>query len=143
MWEIWILLGILIVLSVADLRKKTLPAWLILVSAVGGFCHVSILNWGKMQWMVWMVSSASVLIFCKITRQALGYGDGMIWGVTWLYLGGEKNIKLWIIAFFLAFCFSIIALFLKKADQKTKLPFLPFLAASHGFLLAIGEYRVI
>lgn len=130
------------ILSVVDLRWKMLPTWLILVPAAGGFCCVSIVNWGKMQWLLWIASSASVLMFCRISRQALGYGDGMIWGVTGLYLGIEKNIKLWIIAFFLAFCFSIIALMLKKVDQKTTVPFLPFLAMSHSFLLVIGEYKV-
>ncbi|MCI7814718.1 MAG: prepilin peptidase [Lachnospiraceae bacterium] len=141
MAERWTILIILIILSAVDLRWQMLPSWMILAAAAGGFCCTSATGWGKAEWILWMVTSVGVLIICRLTRQSLGYGDGMMWSVTALYLGMEKNTEVWITAFFLACSFSVVALLARKVRGDTRVPFLPFLTAAHGILLFLERGR--
>ena len=110
-----------------------------MVTGIGGIFYAIAVKWSKIDWIVWMIGSMAFLSFCKMTKQAIGYGDAMMWSVTELYLGIRENGKLWITAFLLIFLFSIAGLLLKKINSKTLLPFLPFLAAAHGVLMATGR----
>ena len=129
--ERWIVTGILTISSWTDLKWKAVPSWLFLVSGMGGFLYALIENRGKAYWIYWIFSSATILTICRITKQKIGYGDGLMWSITSLYLEIWKNIKVWMTAFILALLFSGTAFILGKIDRKTEIPFLPFLTAAY------------
>lgn len=129
--ERWIVTGILMISSYNDLKWKAVPSWLFAVSGMGGFFYALIENRGKAYWIFWAGSSVTILIVCRITKQQIGYGDGLMWGIMSLYLKIWENIKIWMIAFILALLFSGISFLLGKIDKKTEIPFLPFLTVAY------------
>lgn len=72
-----------------------------------------------------------VLMLAKVTREAIGYGDGILLTVTGIYLGGWENMELFLCGCFLAACLSIVLLVVKKAGRKDSMPFVPFLLVSY------------
>lgn len=77
------------------------------------------------------------LVFAKITKEKIGYGDGM---VLWI-LGNFLDIgELWYLlqgAMLLLMIFSIILLCTKKAFENCRVPFLPFLWMSQTILWGV------
>lgn len=71
----------------------------------------------------------------KISRGALGIGDGIVIIVTGLYVGFTATLVMIMWAFFLAFFWSIGLLLLRKYTPKSSFPFVPFLLM--GLLLSI------
>lgn len=134
----WITLPVLIIAAVFDCKWRQIPGWLPVTAGAGGILYALGTNWSGMQWGLWAAGSAVFLAVCKMTQQAVGYGDAMMWSVTALYLGITDNAILWMISFQLIFLFSAAGLLLKKISPKTALPFLPFLAAVHGILTVMG-----
>lgn len=134
----WSVTVILIVTAITDWRCQALPGWMIAAAGIGGIGRALTADWGIRQWNVWMISSIVLLVFCRMTRQALGYGDGLMWGVTGLYLGIWGNVKLWITALFFSFWFSILLLIFKRTSIRERFPFLPFLLTAHLLQLVTG-----
>ncbi len=129
--ERWILTGILAAASWTDLKWRAVPSWLVITAGAGGVLYTMIERRGIWYWIFWSVSSAAILIVCRATRQALGYGDGLMWSVMALYLGIWKNIRVWMMAVVFTFFFSAAVLISGKRNRKTEFPFLPFLTAAY------------
>ncbi|MDO4453155.1 MAG: prepilin peptidase [Eubacteriales bacterium] len=129
--ERWIVTGLLAAASWADLKWRAVPSWMIVTAGSGGFLYALFERREKWYWIFWSASSAAILIVCRATRQAIGYGDGMMWSIMTLYLGIWKNIRVWMNAFVFAFFFSAAVLITGKRNRKTEFPFLPFLTAAY------------
>lgn len=135
----WVILGMLLAASIYDLKYKIIPAWLILLSLAGGLAYSTIEKVSKKEWIFWAAGTVLILSFCAITKQAFGYGDGIMWSVTILYVGITEAVKLWMISLGVSFFFSVLALILKKADRNTTFPFLPFVTVVYSTWIMIGD----
>lgn len=73
-----------------------------------------------------------LLTISLITRQSIGYGDGIVFMTTGAGVGSEYIVLLVFISFVLS---SVYALFLitKRKSGKTAIPFVPFILS--GFIL--------
>ena len=67
------------------------------------------------------------LFVSYITKEKIGYGDSWLVIVLGIYLGGNKLIKLMLIASFTASLVSLIYGMLRKWNRNTSLPFIPFM----------------
>ena len=76
-----------------------------------------------------------LLLIGKITRQEVGYGDGILLLVCGLCLGGKETIFLFVSGLFLMFPISLVLLLSGHTDRRAELPFAPFLLASYLFWL--------
>ena len=74
-----------------------------------------------------MVVGLSVLLVSFFSRQQIGYGDGLVALVLGPAFGIWTMLLGIVIAFFGSSIFSIILLLLKKAEKKTRIPFVPFI----------------
>ena len=74
-----------------------------------------------------------LILLHKVSRGQIGLGDGLILCVTGISLGFYKNSILLINSLFLSAIFSIIYIFIKKANRKTTIPFIPFV-----FIASLG-----
>lgn len=78
------------------------------------------------------------LIFAKVTREKIGFGDGIIL----LILGNFFNTdQIWYVlqgALVLLMIFSILLLCTKRASGNCQIPFLPFLWLSQTILWGMG-----
>lgn len=81
-----------------------------------------------------MVGAALVLL-AWVTRQQIGYGDGLLFAVTGIFLGFFENLLLLVASLFPAAFFAGV-LFLKKKKKGYRFPFVPFVLI--GYVLLLG-----
>lgn len=91
---------------------------------------------GTVQFLLTAILPGGVLLLIgKITRQEVGYGDGILLLVCGLCLGGKETIFLFVSGLFLMFPISLVLLLSGHTDRRAELPFAPFLLASYLFWL--------
>lgn len=84
-----------------------------------------------------VVIGVLLLVLSKLTKEAIGKGDGYLMMVTGMLLGLWDNVRLLLGALLIVAVFAVMLLVLKKADKKKELPFVPFLLMSYIGMLAI------
>ncbi len=122
---------ILLIGSVYDWKYYGLPVWLLLISILGGLGgalysllekDMSLINIGMA-----FLPGAIALILSYITREQLGYGDGLLI----LALGGGIGLRQTIVVVGIAlgasFVTSVALVLSRKVSRTQKLPFVPFL----------------
>lgn len=77
------------------------------------------------------------LILAEITKEQIGFGDGMILGVLGNILKAEEMIFILGSAMMLLMLYSVFLLQIKKVFENCQIPFLPFLWISHTLLWGI------
>ncbi|MBR4669717.1 MAG: prepilin peptidase [Butyrivibrio sp.] len=129
---IYILMFIfMFVLSVQDIRNREISAKLLMICAVisisGAVIGILSNNMSIIDVAISLLPGAGLLLLSFVTRQQIGYGDGLIA----LILGPALGIEILIIglmaAFFGSGVFSLILLAVKKAKRKSRIPFVPFI----------------
>jgi len=120
--------------AVIDYRKKEIS----LIFPAAGFCIGFILQTiiGNLKWYEQLSGCALgglILLLGFLSKQAVGYGDGLMLIATGAFLGIFGNILLLISSLVLAGIFSAVLLILRKANRKKEIPFVPFMLG--GFLL--------
>ena len=138
MWKIYVwLLGYLSVETGSDIRKKEISvissficgSAALLLRIVMGLLRPQA---DAVQFLLTAILPGCVLLLIgKITRQEIGYGDGILLLVCGLCLGGKNAILLFVSGLFLMFPVSLILLLSGKADRRAELPFAPFLLAAY------------
>ncbi len=90
------------------------------------------------QWIMDMTPAALFLIISFLTKEQVGYGDG----ICLLILGGVFSFDFILEALFAALLLSsvvsIALLMGRKKDKKSRLPFLPFLEAGIWIRMLMG-----
>ena len=81
-----------------------------------------------------LIPGIVLFILSYLTRESIGYGDGVIVSIIGIGLGFSKVIFICIIAFIVT---AIVAIFLiiKRKSGKSTLPFVPFILC--GFILEL------
>ncbi|MCM1190124.1 MAG: hypothetical protein NC541_12605 [bacterium] len=138
MWKNLLIVGWLAILSLCDIRKKSVPIWLLWLGAAlaGGILvcggegePIRILSVLRA-----LIPGALLFLLAAGTGKA-GCADGiilMILGVA----GGYKNcLMICMGSLFLAALVSGVLLLTKRVTRNTKVPFVPFMTA--GWLIMI------
>lgn len=139
MWEIsqvfclfW-LLG----LSVADMKKKKVQRWALILGISVAVCYQGATR--KMDLYVILggvILGGLFLLVSKITREGMGYGDSLGILALGVFLGIWKLAELLCLSFFLLFFVAMI-LFFKKSNKTYGIPFYPFLASGYLIILLL------
>lgn len=130
----------LCMLAVVDIRKRSLPLWLLGIGAVLALTYQWIAR--EVPTVLWLSGAAvgiGFLIISKVTEEAVGYGDGLLIGVLGIYLGIWELFCLLVTAFFLAALYAAIIMMRRKFRKKASFPFVPFLGAAYVIVLAAGK----
>ena len=133
-----LLLFFLGVAAVLDFRKRELP--LIYIGAgfvTGAILHLVIGEPSALELLLGCLVGAIFLLIARISREAIGYGDGLMIIATGAFLGLIDNVLLMLCAVTLAALFSIGLLIMKKWKRKDEIPFIPFLLGGYVVLLAV------
>lgn len=130
-----LLLLFLIINTYWDMKRRRVLLWSIVLFGISG---IGLVLWFK---NVSILSSMGGLAFglliggCGyISRQAIGYGDGLVITVCGVYLG---FVQVFAMVFYgLLFCsfLSMILIAAKKRTYKTQVPFLPYLLAGYVYV---------
>lgn len=145
MWRDVLTAGWLLVLSAMDIKKKSVPVWLLGIGAV----HVVVvlltegLSGGIDGWLLCrsMFPGAVFLVTAAATGKA-GYGDGIVLSMLGLMSGAKVCLLALTAGLFLIAIFSGALLALRKVKRNSRIPFLPFLAVGWG-IAACGKVGVL
>jgi len=81
------------------------------------------------------VSIGLLLMLCSFfTKGQIGMGDGMLFCFTGVSLSFFENFYLLYSSLILSAVLSVILMWFKKVERKTKIPFVPFVAGSYCLL---------
>lgn len=125
----------IIICTVFDLKKKTIPVLIIAISGMlsFGFLFIEETDWYLVMYS--LIPGAVLLMLSLCTKESIGYGDGFIVLILGLLLGITKCVTVVFIGFFVFAIFALFLLLIKKVNGKSKLPYVPFLAIGLGVVL--------
>ena len=132
---IFIIMGIC---TVYDVRDRKVPfIWM----ALGGVLSlietvIALTDHVRTPMMILaaLLPGVFLLILGFVTRHAVGYGDGLLMCAVGPALGAGLMAGALMLAFFMSALMGIVLLVFKKADRKTKIPFVPFLMSAMGVM---------
>ena len=129
--EIWT--GIALLLgSVMDWKMQRLPVWFMAVFGAGSLVLIAVQYPGDWQQKgIGILLGGSLLLVGKLSG-CIGVADGVMVMIMGLLYGGAGCGEQLLIAVLLTAVIAVILIGSRRADAKTRIPFVPFLAA--GFL---------
>jgi leader peptidase (prepilin peptidase)/N-methyltransferase len=130
---------VLVMASVHDIRKKEIPFWMlaacgsiaVLTSAVGIMDGVAAWN----ESVCALIPGVLLLLTAYVSRQGLGYGDGLLVLALGPIFGLERIFAGICLAFCLSAVFSLGMIAFRRAGRKASFPFIPFLTSAMGVIL--------
>ena len=131
----------LIILGIRDAKNKEIPMWF---ATLGGIIGLGFCFWEgrSLESMVLSCLPGVVaLIFSKLTKEVMGYGDGIVLGILGLYLPVKRLLSIGFIAFLLAGVVALVLLVVCQKNGSYRIPFLPFLGLAYGIdcWISLGE----
>ncbi|MBR5315353.1 MAG: prepilin peptidase [Firmicutes bacterium] len=123
---------LLVLCSVSDCKKKTIPLWLLLLLSlvVGAFALFG--HTVPLRLRIGGVILGSLFFaVSKITKEAIGYGDSWLVLLLGVHMGYLQAICVLFAASMLAGVLSICFLWKKGWRRNLTLPFAPFLSISY------------
>ncbi len=134
---VYISIYLIMAISVyTDIKSMRIPYAVIVTASLisCGFITHEYIN-GSIVWRevaYSLLPGIALISMSFISRQSIGYGDGLMMMAVGPVLGIYQMIFGVCLAFFISAIFSLVMLVLRKADKKTCFPFMPFLAISLG-----------
>lgn len=131
MWITIIVLFYLVILGIADLRKRRIPVVLlgiggVLLPGIGIYRGLQE-ELGCTEMVIGMLPGVFLVLVAWLTRKA-GYADGVVLMQMGLCMGYREVLPLFCFSMLLLSVVSVILLFLRKVKKETKMPYLTFLA---------------
>lgn len=126
------MLFFLFVAAVIDYRKKEIPVFLPIIGFVPALIFSLIAKAPSiLDMLLGCGIGGIIIILAKLTKQAIGYGDGMILICTGATLGLIKNLIMLSISLIIAACTCALLMFIKHKKKKDNVAFIPFLLAGY------------
>ena len=127
---------VLVIEAVTDFKKKEVnivfPVLLAAAATVMLFFtkDISLLNS-----IIGIAEGVLLILISFLTKGEIGMGDGILLAACGLMLGGKDNLIMFFFACLSSAIVSALIMLIKKADKKTKIPFVPFMIP--GFLIMV------
>ncbi len=132
--ELIILAG-LAVLSWTDIRTRKVPVIPVMLSGVVFVIYRVWTGVTVMELAAGILPGTLLLLLAFVSGESIGKGDGLVLFMLGIYCGMAKAVAVLGMALLLAAVLALVLLLLKRANRKTKLPFLPCLCA--GYLISL------
>lgn len=130
------LLGMLGILSIEDFHKRKIASWQILAFGILGlFFHLLFQRLSIENLLGGLMIGVALLLICRLSGEQIGYGDGLLFLVTGIFLGFWDNM---ILLWFAAILMGLTSLFLYligKITKRARVPFIPFVLVAYVLLL--------
>lgn len=122
----WFLVMLLLVpQAIYDIKKQMV--WISPDIAILIFVQIFGIDGGIISHLIRLIPGAIFIIFSFVSKESIGMGDGIVILALGTLLGMEKTFKLLFFASCFASLFSVVLILLKKADRKSRIPFIPFI----------------
>ena len=133
------LIATLVLAALGDIRKKEVTAMMIIMCGIIAAADAGVMLLMHSATLPYialsLIPGIVMLLISRVTGQGLGYGDGLIAICAAPALGIQKTAFGLILAVFLAGILSLFLLGFGKANGKTRLPFIPFMAVGMGVMV--------
>ena len=132
----FVVITFLVFSAVFDLKYMILPDFSTVILLISALALWFISNTGRWEYFLAAVGAVGFLgLLYLITKgKGMGLGDVKLAVFMGLFLGGQKTILAFYVAFVIGALVSLILMIFKKANRKTLIPFGPFLIL--GILVA-------
>lgn len=128
MWLTVLTMLWLLGISITDIMRRRVPAWMLVPGCVlAGITMV--IQPGAARDVLGILPGVILLATAFATKKA-GYGDGIVMLFLGIVEGSGESLLIFAAGLVFAAVFSLILLGLRKAGRNTRIPFLPFLAAA-------------
>ena len=135
------LIIILGVICVFDIKRKKIPVYMLIVLAAAGIIsNFTVGEFDIEKRIIAMLPGMILLIVSMITKQQIGYGDGMIILIMGLYIDIDDILSIVLSSFLLSSIAAIILMTVFKKKKNFEMAFSPFLLI--GFGLVKGVYFI-
>lgn len=128
--------------GIRDFRKKEVSVVSCIVAAVLGiFLKLPVIctQWGDM--LLGVSVGVFLLIVAYVSRESIGYGDGLILITSGILLGGYRNMMLFCYSLFLCGLLSAFLFLGKKVGRRSRIPFVVFMIPSYLILILTEVLR--
>ncbi len=126
---VYILITYLMVLSTWDIRKKEFPVGAIL-GGLGVSLIYGIVKGEVYSLLLGMIPGMLLVLMGFLTREKVGYGDGILVIIIGLILGWPGSFLVYVIAQFGVLFYAVFLLVARHTSGDVKIPFAPFLTVS-------------
>lgn len=131
MIQVVLVLVLLVIASIEDIRKREISGTVLLgLAGVSLVCSVLSVYRGHSTFSDVAMSflpGAVVILLAWITREGIGYGDGLLLIAMGPVIGLRGIVMGLVIAFFAGGVLSIILMIFKKVGKRYSFPFVPFM----------------
>lgn len=122
-----ILLVVLGIQSYWDLRYYAIPNKVTIACAIAGIALSVAGDRGMTDFAAGILPGVVCLIMGKITKEAIGYGDGLLLCAMGTLIGWEELLSVLLHALMIAGMYSLVLITLGRRKKKDVLAFVPFL----------------
>lgn len=132
------LIIILGVICVFDIKRKKIPVYmLIILAAAGIISNYTVGEFDIEKRIIAMLPGMILLIVSMITKQQIGYGDGMIILIMGLYIDIDDILSIVLSSFLLSSIAAIILMTVFKKKKNFEMAFSPFLLIGYGLVKGV------
>ena len=132
------LIIILGVICVFDIKRKKIPVYmLIILAAAGIISNFTVGEFDIEKRIIAMLTGMILLIVSMITKQQIGYGDGMIILIMGLYIDIDDILSIVLSSFLLSSIAAIILMTVFKKKKNFEMAFSPFLLIGYGLVKGV------
>ena len=125
---------VLIIEAVMDFKKKEVNIiFPILLAAAATVMFFFVKDISLVNAIIGIVEGILLILVSVLTKGQIGIGDGILLAACGLMLGGKDNLIMFFFSCLSSAVVSAMIMIIKKADKKTKIPFVPFMIP--GFLV--------
>lgn len=132
------LIIILGVICIFDIKRKKIPVYmLIILAAAGIISNFTVGEFDIEKRIIAMLPGMILLIVSMITKQQIGYGDGMIILIMGLYIDIDDILSIVLSSFLLSSIAAIILMTVFKKKKNFEMAFSPFLLIGYGLFKGV------
>lgn len=132
------LIIILGVICVFDIKRKKIPVYmLIILAAAGIISNFTVGEFDIEKRIIALLPGMILLIVSMITKQQIGYGDGMIILIMGLYIDIDDILSIVLSSFLLSSIAAIILMTVFKKKKNFEMAFSPFLLIGYGLVKGV------
>lgn len=132
------LIIILGVICVFDIKRKKIPVYmLIILAAAGIISNFTVGEFDIEKRIIAMLPGMILLIVSMITKQQIGYGDGLIILIMGLYIDIDDILSIVLSSFLLSSIVAIILMTVFKKKKNFEMAFSPFLLIGYGLVKGV------
>ncbi len=131
-----ILLGFLGVLAYIDLKTGKVPLEIFYAGCAAGMLRFLIVApFSPLCLVQGAAVGGAVLLLSVLSGGGIGLGDGLVFCMTGVFLGGGRNLSLLVLSSFLALLVCVGLVLTKKAGSCDGIPFVPLILTADVLLL--------